>query len=37
MVADMLMVQLVGALPWTTPDSLDDPGGSVLFRIAMPF
>ncbi|MAC78153.1 MAG: polypeptide-transport-associated domain protein shlb-type [Rhodobacteraceae bacterium] len=37
MVADRLMVQLVGALPWTTPDSLDDPGGSVLFRIAMPF
>lgn len=37
MVGDRMMVQLVAARPWTTPDGLDDPGNSLLFRLALPF
>ncbi|MGY4878223.1 ShlB/FhaC/HecB family hemolysin secretion/activation protein [Vreelandella aquamarina] len=34
---ERLNVQVIGALPWTRSDIVDDKGGKLIFQLAMPF
>jgi len=36
LLADRVRFQIIAALPWTTPDSLEDTGRKLLFRLVIP-
>ncbi|WP_162497484.1 ShlB/FhaC/HecB family hemolysin secretion/activation protein [Roseovarius dicentrarchi] len=36
-IGERLDFQVIGALPWTHSDIVDDPGGKLIFQLAMPF